>query len=117
MVKHIALFIALTASPVLGQEAAIAGSVPGARLKDYPWVISTTRHISQVGVDLLEERWDAGNATLSGHSAVVVGDRYVLTLHLPQGYRLAKAEVSGEKVKIANRAETVTVRIVPTATN
>jgi alpha-galactosidase len=32
----------------------------------HPWVISTTRHISQDGVSLLDERWDAGTKTLSG---------------------------------------------------
>jgi hypothetical protein len=82
----------------------------------HPWVLSTTRHISQGGVDLLDERWDATSSTLSGKSAVVSGDPYVMTVHLPQGFRLASAEVGGEKVKTANQPETATVRIVPSAT-
>ena len=31
--------------------------------RPHPWVLSTTRHISQGGVDLLDERWDAGSQT------------------------------------------------------
>ena len=84
--------------------------------RPHPWVLSTTRHISQGGVSLLDERWDAGKKVLSGQSAVVVGDPYVLTVHLPRGFRLRSAEFSGEKVEIANQPETATVRIVPAAT-
>ena len=84
--------------------------------RPHPWVLSTTRHISQGGVSLLDERWDADRKVLSGKSAVVGGDPYVLTVHLPAGFRLASAEVGGEKVEIANQAETATVRVVPSAT-
>jgi hypothetical protein len=84
--------------------------------REHPWVLSTTRHISQGGVDLQDEHWDAGSKTLSGRSAVVSGDPYVLTVHLPKGFRLTGAEVGGEKLEIANQAETATVRIVPAAT-
>jgi hypothetical protein len=84
--------------------------------RKHPWVLSTTRHISQGGVDLLDERWDDGSKTLSGRSAVVASDPYVLTVHLPEGFRLKGAEVGGEKVEIAHHKETATVRIVPSAT-
>jgi len=84
--------------------------------RPHPWVLSTTRHISQGGVDLLDERWDGGSKILSGRSAVVVGDPYVLTVHLPEGFTLTAAQVAGEKVEIAGQTETATVRIVPTAT-
>ena len=80
-----------------------------------PWVISTTRHISQGGVSLLDEKWDNPSSTLSGKSAVVSGDPYVLTVHLPSGFKLASTEVSGEKVEIGNQTETATVRMVPSA--
>ena len=39
-----------------------------------------------------------------------------MTVHLPQGFQLQSAEVSGEKVEIAHQTETATARIVPTAT-
>jgi len=81
-----------------------------------PWVLSTTRHISQGGVDLKDEHWDAAGKTLSGKSAVVVGDPYVLTVHLPSGFKLKGAEAAGEKVETAVQNETVTVRLTPAAT-
>ena len=84
--------------------------------RPHPWVLSTTRHISQGGVDLLEERWDAGNKSLFGKSAVVVGDPYVLTVHLPGAFRIQSAEFGGEKVVFADRNEIATVRITPSAT-
>ena len=84
--------------------------------RPHPWVISTTRHISQGGVSLLAEAWDPKRNVLSGTSAVIVGDPYVLTVHLPDGYRLENAEVGGEKVEFENQKETATVRIVPSAT-
>ncbi|MCX6996836.1 MAG: alpha-galactosidase [Kiritimatiellaeota bacterium] len=84
--------------------------------RPHPWVLSTTRHLSQGGVDLLDERWDAGSQTLSGQSAVVSGDPYVLTVHRPAGFRLKVAECAGEQAASANQAETATVRIVPSAT-
>ncbi len=82
----------------------------------HPWVISTTRHISQGGVDLLDERWDADSKTLSGRSTVVVGDPYVLTVHLPGTFRLQSAEFQGEKAEIVAGRDTAAVRIVPSAT-
>jgi hypothetical protein len=84
--------------------------------REHPWVLSTTRHISQGGVSLLDERWDGDRKVLSGKSAVVGGDPYVLTVHLPQGFRLGSAEVGGEKVEIASQKQTATVRFVPSAT-
>ena len=83
--------------------------------RPHPWVISTTRHISQGGVSLLDEKWDSRRNILSGRSAVVGGDPYVMTIHLPEGYRLKTAEVGGEKVETKNLPRTATVRITPAA--
>jgi len=82
----------------------------------HPWVISTTRHISQGGVSLLDEKWDAKRNVLSGRSAVVIGDPYVLTVHVPEGFRLKNADVGGRKIEAAGQKETATVRVVPSAT-
>jgi len=84
--------------------------------REHPSIISTTRHISQGGVSLSGVKWDANAGTLSGTSAVVVGDPYVLTVYLPGGSRLASARAAGEKAEIANQRETATVRIVPSTT-
>jgi len=82
----------------------------------HPWVLSTTRHISQGGVSLLNEKWDSRRKILSGRSAVVTGDSYVLSVYVPAGYRLKNAKVGGKKAEIANQKDTATVRIVPSAT-
>ncbi len=84
--------------------------------REHPWVVSTTRHISQGAVSLSDVQWDANAETLSGASAVVVGDPYVPTVHLPEGFRLASAEIDGKKAEIANQEQTATVRIVPSKT-
>jgi len=84
--------------------------------REHPWVISTSRHISQGGVSLSGVQWDAGAKTLSGSSGVVVGDPYVLTVHLPDGFRLERADMGAGKAEVARQNETATVRIVPAAT-
>jgi len=83
--------------------------------RSHPWVISTTRHITQGGVSLQDEKWDGKGSVLSGKSSVVIGDPYVMTIHVPDGYRLDSAEVTGEKVATKTLAHTVTVRITPAA--
>jgi hypothetical protein len=84
--------------------------------REHPWVISTTRHISQGAVSLSDVKWDAGAKALSGKSAVVVGDPYVLTVHVPPGFRLAEAVVEGEKVEVVNQEDAAAIRVVPSAT-
>jgi len=84
--------------------------------RPHPWVISTTRHLSQGGVSLLDEAWDANTKILSGKSAVVINDPYVMTVHLPDGYRLVSAEVDGAQAEITSQKEIAMVRIVPSAT-
>jgi hypothetical protein len=50
---------------------------------DHPFVISTSRHITQGMVDLTDEKWDAASKTLSGTSQIVAGDPYELRIVTP----------------------------------
>jgi hypothetical protein len=84
--------------------------------RKHPWVLSTTRHISQGGVSLSNVRWDADSKTLVGKSSVVVGDPYVLTVHLPEGFKLDGANAGGEEVEYSNQSEVAKVRIIPSKT-
>jgi hypothetical protein len=84
--------------------------------REHPWVLSTTRHLSQGGVSLSDVKWDANAKTLSGRSAVVIDDPYVMTIYLPEGFQPGSAEVGDEKVELAHHGEIATVRIVPSAT-
>ncbi len=113
--KILGRFQGTFAAPAMGTNNGMA--VPAIReARAHPWIISTTRHISQDAVSLLDVRWDAASKALSGMSAVVSGDPYVLTVHLPPSFKLQSADVSGEKVEIAHHTETATVGIVPKAT-
>lgn len=85
-------------------------------VRPHPWVISTTRHLSQGAVSLRREAWDPEARTLSGESAVVIGDPYALTIHIPEGYQIDRADMAGETVETTRHQETATVRIIPSAT-
>ena len=56
---------------------------------DHPQVVSTSRHISQGGVDLDDVSWAAGK--LSGVSEVVGGDPYTITIYAPEEKQVAAA--------------------------
>jgi len=84
--------------------------------RSHPWLVSTTRHISQGGVSLDKLAWDAATGALAGASKVVEGDPYVLTLHVPAGYRLKTAAAAGNEPKSTTKGEIATVTIVPAAT-
>lgn len=55
-------------------------------LLDRPFVLSTSRHITQGIVDVTEERWDEAGATLKGSSKIVAGDPYELRIFVPGGW-------------------------------
>jgi hypothetical protein len=64
---------------------------------DQPFVISTSRHVSQGMIDLADETWDASAKTLSGKSKVVGADPYEIRLVLPILFkRLPSVAVSGD---------------------
>lgn len=58
---------------------------------DHPQLLSTSRHVTQGMVDVLEERWDAAAAMLSGTSCLVANDRYELRIVLPAGRHSRRA--------------------------
>jgi hypothetical protein len=69
------------------------------QVAEHPQLISTSRHIMQGIVDVLEEKWGAELRELSGTSKVVGGDAYelrVLTRSTKGAWKAAGAEVSPE---------------------
>ena len=52
---------------------------------DHPQVLSTSRHVTQGIVDVLEERWDATSQELAGTGCVVANDPYELRIFAPTG--------------------------------
>jgi len=76
----------------------------------HPQLLSTSRHVTQGIVDVVEERWDGAAGALSGTSRVVGGDPYELRVatHTTGGlWRASVAEVSPE-----DRAAGVSIEIV-----
>jgi len=62
---------------------------------DHPQVISTSRHVTQGMVDLLEEKWDAAGKTLRGRSRVVAGDPYEIRIASGKWHVSWTPDVSG----------------------
>jgi hypothetical protein len=84
---------------------------------EHPQLVSTSRHICQGVVDVLEERWDAASRTLSGVSQVVADDPYELRIVVPDSsstWNVAGAEVSeGDKnAKVTYRRDGSAVRVL-----
>jgi hypothetical protein len=50
---------------------------------DHPQVLSTSRHITQGLMDVVQETWDPATRTLAGQSLVVAGDPYEIRIALP----------------------------------
>jgi hypothetical protein len=59
---------------------------------DHPQLLSTSRHITQGVVDVVEEKWDARNKTLSGRSRIVGGDPYELRFATEAGGKVFAAD-------------------------
>ncbi len=79
-----------------------------------PQLISTNRHLSQGAAEIEMMRWDAN--TIKGRSNVIVDDKYVLTLHVPNGYSLETASVNGQKAEIVQNGNVLKVSYLPDAT-
>jgi hypothetical protein len=84
--------------------------------RTHPWIISTSRHISQGGIDLLYVKWNDRNNTLSGSSSVVKDDPYMMTIYAPEGFRLNAAEADREDVETENLSHTAVFRMIPSST-
>ena len=69
---------------------------------DYPQVISTSRHVTQGLMDIMEENWSDATNTLSGTSEVVAGDPYELRIALPAGssFQPKTATFGGQTVAV-----------------
>src|SRR6185295_1046312 len=87
---------------------------------EHPQLLSTSRHITQGIVDVLEEKWDARKKTLSGRSKVVGGDAYQLRIVAEAGGKILKVnavEVSsadksaGVKTSVSSDGNLIRARI------
>ncbi len=78
---------------------------------DRPQLVSTNRHISQGAAEVEKLRWE--NNSLQGRSRVVVDDKYLITLYLPDAYELSSATVNGEKVETEINGKLLKISYLP----
>jgi len=83
---------------------------------DRPQVVSTSSHLSQGAVDLLAETWDESTLTLAGQSRVVAGERYVVTLAVPEDYRPDEAAANDRALALQNLGRIVRFSFTSTGT-
>ena len=76
----------------------------------HPQLVSTSRHLSQGGVDLTDVRWNADTRTLSGRSRVVAGAAYELVLF---GGAVDVATCDGQVVEVRREGDLVRVGWTP----
>lgn len=84
---------------------------------DSPQVLSTSRHISQGGSDLINVNWDSATRTLSGRSCVVTGDTYELAIHVPAPFVFRKAVFVGTPIDARLDGEVLRVTYTPAGTS
>jgi hypothetical protein len=84
------------------------------RTLDRPQILSTSRHISQGGVDLETSDWK-GRA-LIGSSKVVRDDPYSIFVRLPEGYTLKSAAFDGRPAEVRVEDGLAEVKVVPKKT-
>jgi hypothetical protein len=81
---------------------------------DRPQILSTSRHLSHGGVDLVTVEWR--DSVLSGRSRVVADDRYELVVHVPAGFRVRQAQIDGQHAEATTDGSVLRVAHRPAAT-
>jgi hypothetical protein len=66
-----------------------------------PQLVSTSRHVTQGGVDLDEVGWDPAAHELAGTSRLVENDEYVATIYVPREFEFigAEADIAGVQAR------------------
>jgi len=62
--------------------------------QDRPVLISTSRHIRQMAVDIKDMAYDIPQRTLKGVSRAIAGDPYQLRIYVPEGFTAKRVELS-----------------------
>lgn len=76
-----------------------------------PQLVSTNRHLSQGAAEIEKLLWDENS--LKGRSRVVVDDKYVITLHVPEAYKLSSATINREKAHTEQNGKILKVSYLP----
>lgn len=85
-------------------------------VKEYPQVVSTSRHITQGLIDILDEKWMNESKTLKGESLVVAGDLYEMRIVVPEGMVLKSAVCEKKRMDIKKDESIYRVSYIPDKT-
>jgi len=75
-----------------------------------PQLLSTSRHVTQGGVDLEHLAWDPDRCELAGTSRLVADDDYTMTIHVPPDFEFIGGEADIADVR-ARHQTPVTLRL------
>jgi hypothetical protein len=88
---------------VPGQSCQILAVRP---IAEHPQVLSTSRHVTQGVIDVLEEKWSPADRTLRGRSEVVADDPYQLRILMPDHATGWKIEAADAKADDGSKVDT-----------
>ncbi len=76
------------------------------QVSGHPQLISTSRHITQGIVDIVDLVWDEQNSELHGSSLLVRNDPYRLYIYIPKGFNFAQLTAEPRKSQISTEVKT-----------
>ena len=79
-----------------------------------PQLVSTNRHLSQGAAEIEKLLWD--DNALKGRSRVIINDKYVITLFVPDNFRLISAEINGQKAQSEQNGNILKLSYLPKQT-
>jgi len=68
----------------------------------HPQLLSTTRHVTQGGVEIHQLNWDESALTLSGVCQVIKDNAYEILIHVPQEFIVDKTVVAQRVGSVQN---------------
>jgi|GEM_PF-2040629 len=81
-------------------------------MEERPFILSTSRHITQGAVDIANVQWDAGKKTLSVSSDRLLKGDYAVTLFVPAGMAIKSVSVPA-RYDISNLGDSVYIVTFP----
>jgi len=99
-----------------GHDVYVLSIVPKGTI---PQIVSTSRHISQGGIDLQNVSWNGSTKQLTGTSAnLVTNVQYTMAIFCPTGYSISNGNAGGNAMTVQVGSDGVTrVSFTPTSTN
>ena len=88
-------------------------------VREHPFVVSTSRHVTQGAVDLLDVKWESNSKKLIGRSLVVENDPYEVRIVVPPepiGYRFVRVSAGEAAVNVHAQGPWLNITLLPRVT-